>query len=158
MDGGSRDLDMAVSEHVYGWRWATFLGKSYLLHRNAWNDSVERPGLGWKAGKLGEAAEWNGGTGDTFGPWIRVPDYSSDYGAAMRLFEHAVELVGYGSISADMEDCRGEGFVVSVTLNRADGDGEVTVTDRFCAAVCRAAIFAVTGECPPAPADGAAAS
>jgi hypothetical protein len=74
------------------------------------------------------------------------PRYSSDYGAAMQVFEALVEMTGYGSITADMEDARGEGFVVSIVVGF--DDAIVNSTGPLPLAICRAAIAACTLDRP----------
>lgn len=52
---GSTDkaINHLVAEHVFDWKWASFLGHHYLLSPQdyEWNDPINRPGLGWKVGK-----------------------------------------------------------------------------------------------------------
>lgn len=69
--------------------------------------------------------------------WSPLRPYSTDVGAAMLVFEALVEMTGSGGLWADMEDARGEGFVVSVTFGFDDA---VTATAPLPLAVCRAAL------------------
>ncbi len=66
--------------------------------------------------------------------------YSTDVAAVMTVFEAMVEMTGSGSIEADMEWARGEGFIVNVTL----GFDETTAnsTGPLPLAICRAALAA----------------
>lgn len=73
-----------------------------------------------------------------------VPPYSTDVAEAMCLFETMVEMTGAGSISADMEDARGEGFIVGVSFGFDDEDGGSAVGP-LPEAICRAALAAVRG-------------
>lgn len=82
---------------------------------------------------------WNG-TDDVIDT-RSIPMYSRDIAAAMRLFEAMVEMTGAGSISADMEDARGEGFIVGVSFGFDEQHG--TADGPLPEAVCRAALAIV---------------
>lgn len=73
---------------------------------------------------------------------IRIPAYSADIAAAMSVFEAMVEMTGAGSISADMEDARGQGFIVGVSFGFDDESGGAAMGP-LPLAICRAALAAV---------------
>lgn len=70
-----------------------------------------------------------------------TPAYATDPEAAMSVFEAAVAMTGSGAINADMEDARGEGFVVVVWF----GPDDIGAFGRFPRAICEAALRAVRG-------------
>lgn len=115
-----RDLDVRIARDVFGYE----------------VDNIQvGPTLGgvviadWHYRKPGSTA-WKG---------QRVPRYSSDIGAAMKVFEVMVEAEGVGSINADMEDSRGDGFIVSVSFGF---DPIWIASGPLPEAICRAALSA----------------
>lgn len=76
----------------------------------------------------------------------RPQAFSRHVGAAMQVFEAMVERVGYGDISADMENCKGQGLVCMVRFPQADGEGEVSEMAPLPEAICRAALAALSRE------------
>lgn len=72
---------------------------------------------------------------------VPLPRYSTNVAVAMTVFEAMVEMTGSGSISADMEDARGQGFIVSVWLGF--DDDAVGATGPLPLAICRAALSAL---------------
>jgi hypothetical protein len=106
-----------------------------LIAEKAFRFCVNRPPMCWGMVAPGDERPW-------FESVQTLPPYSTKITAAMTVFERVVEMVGYGSISADMEDCRGEGFVCAVTFGTVDG-GEVTHTAPLPEAICNAALAAL---------------
>lgn len=130
------ELDAEVSRRVFGVPWTLH---SYCVINGRRKDvptwvydedwcSPDDPPGGWTWG-------------------MTPPAYSRDDGLAMRVFEALVEMMGTGSIHADMEDARGEGFVVSVSIGC--DEQAVTASGPLPLAICRAALAAVSdGEAP----------
>lgn len=66
------------------------------------------------------------------------PKFSEQIAAAMAVFEAVVGMAGAGGINADMEDARGEGFVVSAWFGM--DDDAVGASGPPALAICRAAL------------------
>lgn len=68
----------------------------------------------------------------------QLPEYSTDYGEALTVFEAMVERVGWGALTVDMEDTRGQGLVYWCRFGSgAEHSGPLPL------AVCRAALASV---------------
>lgn len=74
---------------------------------------------------------------------IGLPEFSTRNEQALLFFERMVESTGIGSISADMEDARGEGFVVTAVFMCENCGGDVSYSAPFPDAVTAAGLLAL---------------
>lgn len=142
----SRELDIEVAKTVFG------VKRVYCRYGQPWDEATaehetDRPFY------ISSGKPWRTHSIDA----IPVPRYSTDVAAAMTVFEAMVEMTGSGSISADMEDARGEGFIVGVSFGFDDEDGG-SAMGPLPEAVCRAALDALSGHQRPNAGDAAQTS